>query len=231
MTSDTLNEPGGGLQFHEEDSVQVLWHNGWRDARVLRVLGEVEGVREYGVRFEKLPGGEGEETVQFLQIMGALIRVVDNGMPVTQGPNPSLPHRALTPVYQTGPHTQSVPGYATQGSNPSLADRAPHTVTACAWVCHTGLEPQSSRQGPTPTHSLRLTVSLGLGRRRPARPGGACGERARDAPQAQASWHLQRGRARAALTLDPPRQPPPQPHLQPCPPPLTRRARAATHGH
>jgi hypothetical protein len=23
VTSDTLNEPGGGLQFHEDDSVQV----------------------------------------------------------------------------------------------------------------------------------------------------------------------------------------------------------------
>jgi len=79
VTSDTLNEPGGGLQFHEDESVQVLWHNGWRDARVYRVLGEVEGVREYGVKFERLQGGEGEESVQFLQIMGALIRVVDNG--------------------------------------------------------------------------------------------------------------------------------------------------------
>jgi hypothetical protein len=57
----------------------VLWHNGWRDARVARVLGEVEGVREYGVKFERLQGGEGEESIQFLQIMGALIRVVDNG--------------------------------------------------------------------------------------------------------------------------------------------------------
>ena len=36
-------------------------------------------MREYKVKFERLPGGEGEETVQFLQIMGALIRVVDNG--------------------------------------------------------------------------------------------------------------------------------------------------------
>ena len=57
----------------------MLWHNGWRDARVYRVLGEVEGVREYGVKFERLQGGEGEESIQFLQIMGALIRVVDNG--------------------------------------------------------------------------------------------------------------------------------------------------------
>ena len=46
----------------------MLWHNGWRDARVTHVLGEVEGVREYGVKFERLQGGEGEETVQFLQV-------------------------------------------------------------------------------------------------------------------------------------------------------------------
>ena len=57
--------------------MQVLWHNGWRDAKVTRRMGEVEGVREYGVRFETVQGLEGEETVQFLQIMGALIRVID----------------------------------------------------------------------------------------------------------------------------------------------------------
>ena len=37
---------------------------------------------------------------------------------------PSMPHRARTPVKQTGSHTQS----ATQGSHPSLADRVSHTV-------------------------------------------------------------------------------------------------------
>ena len=58
---------------------------------------------------------------------------------------PSMPHRARTPVKQTGSHTQS----ATQGSHPSLADRVPHTV------CHTGLAPQPSRQGFP--HSLLLT--------------------------------------------------------------------------
>merc|ERR1719238_1851672 len=70
-----LNQPGGGLRFHKNESVQVLWHNGWRDARVRRVLGEVDGVQEYAVSFESLQGGAAEETVQFPQIMGALIRV------------------------------------------------------------------------------------------------------------------------------------------------------------
>ena len=42
----------------------MLWHNGWRDARVTRVLGEVEGGKEYGVKVERLQGGEGEESVQ-----------------------------------------------------------------------------------------------------------------------------------------------------------------------
>ena len=33
----------------------------------------------YAVKFERLQGDDGQETVQFLQIMGALIRVVDRG--------------------------------------------------------------------------------------------------------------------------------------------------------
>ena len=107
-----LARPGGsGLRFHKGESVQVLWHNGWRDAHVTRVVGAGDGAGdggggggaggagggggggggagggegaggggvEYAVVFEKLPGGEGEESVQFLSIMGAFIRVVGEG--------------------------------------------------------------------------------------------------------------------------------------------------------
>jgi len=70
----------GALTFKVGESVQVWWHNAWRDASVTRKLsgkGADDGF-DYAVRFSKADGFEEQAGVQVLEFMGALIRLASS---------------------------------------------------------------------------------------------------------------------------------------------------------
>jgi len=78
-----------GLEYAAGDSVQVWWHNGWRDASVKKRIvsdeqeNDESGGLDYVVAFTRFEPPEGaEQTVRFLEMMGGMIQIRGGAEPL-----------------------------------------------------------------------------------------------------------------------------------------------------